>query len=129
MAIERWRPPRALARSRQDVPTAPLARLERQIDDLFDRFFEDFPSLRSMMTGETWGPAGDVIERKDELVVRADLPGLEQKDVQVEIQDGTLSLRGERSEQRETKEGDYYRAERWSGSFSRDIALPPGVDT
>jgi HSP20 family protein len=130
MAMERWKPRRSLARARAEAPFTPLARLERHIDDMFDRFWRDFPSFSSMSTeGQTWAPAVDVIDRNDEVVVRADLPGMEQKDVNVEIQDGMLSLRGERTEEREEKDGDYYASERWAGSFYRNIALPPGVDT
>jgi HSP20 family protein len=107
-----------------------LAPLERQINDVFDRFFQDFSSLGGAGVDRgMWAPALDVVDRKDEVLVRADLPGLEQKDVQVEIADGTLSLHGQRTEEREEKEGDYYCAERWSGSFNRSIPLPAGVDT
>jgi len=104
--------------------------LERQIGDLFDRFFEDVPMISGTgMKKRTWTPALDVIDRKDEVVVRADLPGLEQKDVEVEIQDQTLSLRGQRTEERDEREGDYYCSERWAGAFNRSVALPAGVDT
>jgi len=135
MAIERWRPRRGLAQTRRDSPSTltpftSLAPLERQISDVFDRFFQGFPMLAGTgMEGRMWAPALDVIDRKDEVLVRADLPGLEQKDVEVEIQDGTLTLRGQRTEEREEKEGDYYCSERWAGAFDRSIALPAGVDT
>jgi len=108
-----------------------LARLERQFDDMFERFFRELPMFFRGGTegGSSWAPALDVIDCKDEVVVRADLPGLEQKDVQLEIQEGSLSLRGERAEEHEEKEGDYYFSERWEGNFNRSVALPPGVDT
>lgn len=132
MAIDRWRPRRSLERTQQESgqPHTGLARLERQIGDMFDRFTRDFPMLSfGRMEGRAGAPALDVIDRKDEVVVRADLPGLEQKDVQVEIEDGTLSLRGERTEEHEEKDEDYYCSERWEGSFNRSITLPPGLDT
>jgi HSP20 family protein len=82
------------------------------------------------VTGEAheWEPAVDMIDRKDEIVLRADLPGLEQKDISVSVEGGVLSIRGERQEQREEKEEDYYYSERWAGSFYRAVTLPPGVD-
>jgi HSP20 family protein len=80
---------------------------------MFERLMRDF-SMLSMGGTESrmWAPALDVIDRKEELIVRADLPALEQKDVQVEIQEGTLTLRGERAEEHEEKEEDYYCSER-----------------
>jgi HSP20 family protein len=102
-----------------------------RIDDLFDRFLRgDLPGLFDRATESRMvAPALDVIDKKDELVVRADLPGLEQKDVQVEIRDRILTLQGERAEEHEEKSEEYYRAERWEGSFFRSVELPPGVDT
>src|SRR5258705_2568675 len=83
------------------------------------------------MAGEMRGgaPALDMIDRKDEIVLRADLPGLEEKDLDVRVDNGVLSIQGRRQEQREEKEEDYYYSERWAGSFARSVALPPGVDT
>jgi HSP20 family protein len=100
------------------------------MEELFDTFLQDMPAMAGVdMEGRTWAPAVDVIDRKDELVVRADLPGLEQKDVEVEVQDGTLLLRGRRTEERDEKEENYQYSERWTGTFDRSIALPTGVDT
>ena len=97
------------------------------MEDLFGRFFRDWPWPR---TGEqrAWTPAVDMLDRKDEIVLRADLPGLEQKDVKVTVQDGMLTVEGERKEEKEAKEEDYYHCERWAGSFTRTLTLPPGVD-
>lgn len=63
------------------------------------------------------------------MLVRADLPGLEQKDVEVSVEDGMLTIRGERKEEKETKEEDYYCCERWAGTFARSVALPGGIET
>src|SRR5689334_8043006 len=119
MTIERWNPPRNLARGKQRATQ--FTGLPR-LDEWFDRFIRDVPVLSA---GEAatrmMAPAMDVIDGKDELVVRADLPGLEQKDVEVEIQDGTLTLRGERKEEHEEKNENYYHAERWEGSFYRSL--------
>jgi HSP20 family protein len=98
------------------------------MDELFGRFFREGPWPR--LAGETrgWAPAVDMIDRKDEVVLRADLPGLEQKDIEVSVEQGILTIRGERKEEKEVKEQDYYASERWAGAFARSLALPPGVD-
>ena len=92
------------------------------------RMFDDWMSPR--LTGETrgWSPAVDMIDKKDEIVLRADLPGLDQKDLHVSVENGMLSIRGSRQDEREAKDDDYYCCERWSGSFSRSMTLPPGID-
>ena len=126
MALQLWRPWRGFART--GSPMNDLRRMERQMEDMFERFATDNPSALGA-EGRTWAPALDVVDRKDEVLVRADLPGLEQKDVHVELQDHTLLLRGERMQEREEKEGDYYCCERWEGRFDRAIPLPAEVDT
>jgi HSP20 family protein len=101
--------------------------MEREMEDLFGRFFGDF-AARWRGEGRVWSPDIDMIDRKDEIVLRADLPGLEQKDIEVTVQEGTLTIRGARQEERAEKEEDYYVAERWAGSFARTITLPAGID-
>jgi HSP20 family protein len=124
MAIERWRP-------RRDVSPSPfrgLARSERDFGSLFDRFFSDWPSERWEL-GTQLAPSVDIVERDDEVILRADVPGLSEKDIDVSYNEGVVTIRGERSEEKEEKKEDnYYRCERWSGSFSRSLMLPPGVD-
>lgn len=120
MAIEMWRPRRGLAR-RGNEPF-------RTFDEMVSRMFDDWmtPSVPGEARG--WSPAVDMIDKKDEIVMRADLPGLEQKDIQVHVENGMLTIQGTRQEEREAKEEDYYWRERWAGNFSRTVALPPGVD-
>ena len=108
----------------------PLARMTRgrvslldELRDELDRFWE----LPRFTHGEgdktTWSPRMDVFERKGELVVKADLPGLEKKDVEVLIEEGDLVLRGERKEETEVEEENVYRWERRYGSFFRRLPL------
>jgi HSP20 family protein len=68
------------------------------------------------------------VDRKNEVVLRADLPGLTEKDVELTLQNGNLNIRGERKEEKETKEENYYCSERWSGTFFRTLPLPAGVE-
>ncbi len=126
MAIERWRPGWGLMRG---GPWRGMARMEQEMDDLFGRFSRGWPSLQLAGEGRAWSPSVDMIDRKEELLVRADLPGLEQKDVEVSVEDGMLTIRGERKEEKETKEEDYYCCERWAGAFARSVALPAGIET
>ena len=126
MAIEIWRPRWGVRRA----PFRELGRMERDMEEAFNHFFRGWPWLRGEAEGLGWSPAVDVIDRKDEVLVRADLPGLTEKDIHLTLQEGTLTLHGQRKEERETKEGDnYYCSERWAGSFSRTLALPPGINT
>jgi HSP20 family protein len=104
--------------------------MEREMENMFGRFFRGWPRLTEETEELEWSPAIDVVDRKDELVLRADLPGLTEKDIEVTVQDGTLQLHGQRTEEKETKEGEgYYCCERWSGAFSRTLTLPAGVNT
>jgi len=100
-----------------------------QLEDLFDRLVRDVWSPLTLGT-QGVGPALEVIDRKDEIVLRADLPGLDPQDVQVEVQDNNLLvLRGERKEQQEEQGEEGYRySERWSGSFVRMVQLPNSID-
>lgn len=124
MALDIWRPRSGLRRG--FFPE--LSRTDRDMEDIFNRFFRGLPSAEAEGLG--WSPAIDVVDRKDELLLRADLPGLTEKDIDVTVKDGALTLRGQRKEEKETKEGEeYYCCERWSGSFSRTLTLPPGINS
>jgi HSP20 family protein len=77
---------------------------------------------------ERWVPAMDLAEAEDHFVLKADLPGLSEDDVAIEIQDNTLTISGERKAESERTEGGWHRVERLFGRFSRSLALPEGVD-
>jgi HSP20 family protein len=118
MAIQRWDPLRDL----------------REIRDRMNRLFDDVAS-RSPGTGngETlastgWQPPVDVFEVEDRYVLRVDLPGLTTSDVQLEVEDGTLVLRGERKPDAAIGAEAFLRSERPHGRFSLQLALPPSVD-
>jgi HSP20 family protein len=120
MAVVRWRPfsqglePWVGAREVGDI--------QSEVNRLFDSFFG-----RPMQGGgaeRPWAPAADMYETKDELVIKADLPGMSEKDVQVSITGDMLSLKGERVEPEGVKPEQYFRAERWSGRVERVFQLP-----
>ena len=115
----------------------------RRFSEEMDRLFEDFglghgwlapgferglDQLESLRTG-TWAPQVEVMERSNKLIVRADLPGMTKDDIEVELDDDSLVIRGERKTEREEDEEGYYRSERSYGSFYRRIPLPAGVRT
>jgi HSP20 family protein len=75
-----------------------------------------------------WAPAMDLVETEDAFVLKADLPGLSEDDISLELQDSVLTLSGERRFEHEVKRDGYHRIERGSGSFARSLTLPDGVD-
>ena len=101
----------------------------RDTGDLFGGLFEDFftPFLFTVEDGGLRVPL-DVVEKKDHIEVRAELPGLEEKDLEVSVHDGYLTLKGEKKEETEEKEADFHRVERRYGAFARTIALPEYVN-
>ncbi|HWK29518.1 MAG TPA: Hsp20/alpha crystallin family protein [Solirubrobacter sp.] len=115
MAIVRWEPLRE------------LTTLQNEMNRLFGTVF-DAPAQGSGGTLRRWMPAMDLVETDDHFVLRADLPGMSEADVNIEVEDRVLTVSGERkAEHAETKEG-YHRVERAFGSFSRSLTLPEGVD-
>ena len=99
---------------------------------LFDRFFAGALSpskdLRGLSDKAFWSPAVDIIDKKDKIIVKAEIPGGEKKDSSLKVEDDTLSVCGESRQEDEVKKEDYYYSERVYGSFSRSIKLPSSVD-
>jgi HSP20 family protein len=117
MALIRWEPSRE------------LQTLQQEVNRLFGTFF-DSPTGGNggALTARQWIPAMDLVEEDDHYVLHADLPGVADEDVKVELEDDVLTISGERrSERKESREG-YQRFERASGRFSRALTLPEGVD-
>ena len=118
MAIVRWEPFRE------------LATLQNEMNRLFNSAF-DAPATGPGNGGSTlrrWMPAMDLVETDDHFVLRADLPGLSEDDVKIEVEDGVLTLSGERRAEHESSKEGYHRVERAFGAFSRSLSLPQGVD-
>jgi len=94
------------------------------------RLFEDAVNrLLSEPAARPWAPPVDVLETEDELVVKADLPEVEMKDVHIEIEQGTLTLKGERNFEKPDAKGGYHRLERSFGKFIRAFSIPDTIDT
>jgi HSP20 family protein len=100
--------------------------LQTEMNRVFDAFFGNRPGNGG--TARRWVPAMDLVEDKNDLVLRADLPGLSEDDVDIEVKDGVLTISGERKTEEKKEEEGYYRVERAFGRFSRSLTLPDGID-
>jgi HSP20 family protein len=115
MALIRWE------------PVAELNTIQTEMNRLFNTFFDQSaPGARG--AGRRWIPAMDLIETADQYVLRADLPGMSEEDVNVQLQDSVLTVSGERKAESEQQQEGYYRLERAFGAFSRSLTLPEGVN-
>jgi HSP20 family protein len=103
-------------------------RLRKEMDRVWDSFFEGRPSRRTREEGE-WLPSLDVSETKSDLVVKAELPGMEAKDIEISLNEGLLTIKGEKKQEREEKEEGYHLIERSYGTFTRSIRLPKDVQS
>ena len=113
MTIVRWEPLRE------------LTSLQSEMNRLFNTAF-DGPQGAS--TSRRWTPAMDLVETDEHFVLRADLPGVSEEDVSIELEDNVLTVSGERKAEHEAKGEGFYRVERAFGRFSRSLTLPKGVD-
>jgi HSP20 family protein len=108
------------------MPWTGMAGMKQEMDRLFDRFFEtkwdEFSAL-----GE-WAPSMDISETKDSLVAKVEVPGMEEKDIQVALQENLLTIKGEKKHEKEEKDEHYHRVERSYGAFTRSVRLPVAVD-
>jgi HSP20 family protein len=109
--------------------SAPFISLQREIDRLFDDFVRGFPKLQTLTAGNDGmvTPSINVTETEKEIEITAELPGLDEKDVQLNFADGVLTIRGERTAEKEEKDKNCRLIERSYGSFERSIALPAAV--
>lgn len=129
----RWGSLRRSRRDEKDVDgyRGEIASLHREMDRLFDSLWNDGFSS-SLLSGD-WSridvtPQLDVTEDDKTFAVKVDLPGMDEKDVDVTLSDRVLTIRGKKEEDTETKDKDYYRRERTWGSFRRSIEIPAAVD-
>jgi len=120
MAIVKWKNPKLYD------PWADLKNLQNEINDLFN--YDRMPSSTGLFDRNVT-PAIDFVEGENDYTVKCELPGLEQKDVDVSIASNVLTIKGSKEENREEKKGKYYKKEIWSGSFQRTISLPSSVDS
>jgi HSP20 family protein len=119
MALIRWEPARE------------LGTIQSEMNRLFNTFFDTPTTANGNGSGlaqRRWIPAMDLVENEDTFVLRADLPGLSEADVDIEVEDNVLTVSGERKSEHEDRKEGYYRVERSFGSFRRSLTLPEGVE-
>jgi HSP20 family protein len=116
MELVRWKPARE------------MFSLQNKMNDFFNDFF--FPLDAGETVGRSWGwnPKVDIYEEADHIVLKAELPGVDKKDIEIDVKNGVLTLKGERSVENEVKEENYYRKERSFGRFERCFKLEGDVD-
>jgi HSP20 family protein len=122
---------------RQRTETEPwrLSNVERMFEDWLEGFWaRPFPRLwhpgfARLRSISLEAPALDVYEQKDDLIVKAEIPGLTKDEIDITLEGNTLTIKGEKKEEEEVKDDDYYRSERTYGAFSRSIELPVTVQT
>ena len=113
MELIPWRPFGALGSTRKDM------------DSLWNRFFRETPSMGTFT--EEWLPSVDISETKKNFIVKAELPGLDAKDVSVSLSEDLLIIKGEKKKEEEEKDEHHHFVERYSGSFQRSFQLPTSV--
>ena len=111
----------------------PLGRLHSDIDKLFENFFQGFPSSAFSQKGKSaWEgvilPQVDIGEGKDDYTVKVEVPGVDEKDIELTLADGTLVVRGEKRSEKEDHEKQFHRVERSYGAFQRMLSLPSDAD-
>jgi HSP20 family protein len=116
MALIRWEPVRE------------LNTLQSEMNRLFNTLFDAPAPGDGGGAARRWIPAMDLVETDQDFVLRADLPGLSEGDVNIELEDNVLTLSGERKGEHEDRKEGYYRVERASGTFARSLTLPEGVN-
>jgi HSP20 family protein len=116
MALIRWEPARE------------IGSLQSEMNRLFNTFFDSPTSNGNGGAARRWIPAMDLVETDDHFVLRADLPGLQESDVNIEVEDRVLTISGERRSEADESQGGVVRVERAYGSFARSLTLPEGVD-
>ncbi|MCK4835685.1 MAG: Hsp20/alpha crystallin family protein [Candidatus Aminicenantes bacterium] len=115
MTLVRWKPYRE------------LFNLQEKMNQMFrNDFLQDIDANELSMT--SWSPLTDIFETKDEYVLRLEVPGMSKDDIQVEFNQDTLAIKGERKEEKEVKQEDFHRTERCCGTFTRSFNLPKNID-
>lgn len=120
MALVRWQPAQNLFPRIWDI--------QNEINKIFNSVMAPFSSEESELRG-TWTPSVDISETEDELIVSADLPGLNKEDIKVNVQNNVLTFSGERKQETKSEGSNYHRLERSYGFFSRSFTLPATVKT
>jgi HSP20 family protein len=123
MAIIPWRPKEMWWDPFRDLET-----IQSEMNRLFDSSLLRFGDSNVGLLDGAWSPAVDIYDSKDNVMVKADIPGMKKDEIEVSVRNDTLIIKGEKKHEKETKEKDYVRTERFYGAFNRAIRLPAEVD-
>ena len=127
MTVIRWKPLRDISRwSPVADLSAEFGSMQKEFDRIFDRFRGGM--AESALAAEVW-PSVDIVENDESFLVNVELPGVRKEDVKITINDGVLTVKGEKKQEGEVKEDNYRRIERTFGSFERSFTLPVGVQS
>jgi HSP20 family protein len=127
----------ALTKAESKGPFAEMEKrfreLERRFDDVFSSDWGiparwEWPEWSRLSKMELKTPKVDIIERDEDILVRADIPGVKKENLDVSLTDNTITIKGSTSEEKKEEKGDYYRSETMKGEFSRTMSLPSDVD-
>lgn len=121
MALVPWRT------FREWDPFEEMGGMQDRINRLFEETFGRYPVGKRETLERTWAPVVDIYEEKDNIIVKAELPGIKKEEVSIEIKDNVLTLSGERKHEAEKKKENYHRIERFYGKFTRSFTLPESV--
>lgn len=115
MTLARWK------------PYGDLVSMHDRINRLFENTFKGFDQTTD--AAASWYPAADIYETKDDYAFKLEVPGLSKEEVNIELNDNTLSISGEKKESKEVEKDNFLRVESYSGKFSRRFSLPRNIDT
>jgi len=102
-----------------------LSPFRREMDRVWNRFFGEAPLARAF--AEEWSPTVDISESKDDFIIKAELPGMDEKDINVSISENVLTIKGEKKKEEEEKDEHHHFCERCYGTFQRSFQLPTNV--
>ena len=122
MALIPWRP-----RDLWQDPFRDLETIQNEMNKLFDSSLVGWRDRDAGLLEGVWNPAVDIYDSKDNVMVKADIPGMKKDEIDVSVHRDTLIIKGEKKREKETKESDFVRTERYYGSFNRAIRLPSEV--
>lgn len=123
MALIPWRPKESWWDPFRDLET-----IQKEMNRMFDSSLVRWPSRDAGLLEGAWSPAIDIYDSKDNVLVKADIPGMNKDEIEVSVHGDTLILKGQKKQEKETKEKDFVRTERFYGVFNRAIHLPGQVD-
>ncbi len=124
MALIPWRPKEMWWDPFQD-----LERIQNEMNRLFDSSLGGLKTRESGLLEGAWNPAIDIYDSKDNIMVKADVPGMKKDEIDISVHGDTLVIKGEKKQENKTKEKDFVRTERFYGSFNRTLRLPSEVDS